>query len=86
MTETADDSREPFWARFISKEGLGVAVAVFLIYWLTQMFGSTVTGMRKDLSDHISDSSFYSHQLCVFMAKSSGEPVELCEQQKEHTR
>lgn len=83
-TGNTGNGKEPWWASFISKEGLGVAIAIFLIYWLTMTLGAGVTKLQGDMRDHMSSTTFYSHQFCVLLAKQNGEPPELCEQPKEH--
>jgi len=88
-TGNTGNSNEPWWALFISREGVAVALSIFLVWWLTSSVITKMSEMqmehqlmRSDIGQHIQSTTFYQHQLCVMAAKQGGEPEALCEPPK----
>jgi hypothetical protein len=59
----------PVWARITFKWGVGSAIALYLVYQVTQAFGSTLVTIRDEQRTHISETNFYLRQVCLNTAK-----------------
>lgn len=57
------------WARVALRYGVASVIAMYLVWWGTQSFGSDLTAMRNEQRMHMSETAFYLRQVCLNTAK-----------------
>ena len=61
----------PWWAKLIARYGIATAVALWLIWFITQGIGIDIRAMR---AEHQS-LAFYARQTCINTAQTEGQRV-----------
>lgn len=80
----------PLWAKVLYRYGVPSAIALFLVWFVSARILKTMEDMKSDMNgslksigsevhDHVFQTGYYMHAMCVMTAKQSGQPASLCE-------
>lgn len=76
----------PVWARILYKYGVPSAIALFLVWFIAGQLNKNVQAINEkmdhigsEVHDHVFQTNFYQHSICVMTAKQSGQPISLCD-------
>lgn len=61
------------WERVLSKYGAATLIALFLVWWVTSGVSGGIAAIQQSLRDHVSETTFYLHAICVNAAKDEGQ-------------
>lgn len=61
------------WERVLSRYGLATVIALFLVWWLTSGVTTSLASVQQSLHDHVTETTFYLHAICVNAAQDEGQ-------------
>lgn len=61
------------WERLLGKYGPTAAIAVFLVWWISNDVSGTLRAIEFTLNTHVSESVFYLRAICLNAAKDERE-------------
>ena len=76
------DRRQPIQTnlllRLIDRYGVIAAIAMFLIWSLTNTFAADIRDVRRMMQDHVLEQRFYLHAICLNIAKDDAQALARC--------
>lgn len=58
-------SQGPWWIMAIYKLGVPVAIAGFLVWWVTTVVASSLTTIQTELWQHVTSTNLYLRAICL---------------------
>lgn len=61
------------WEAILTRYGAVTVIALFLVWWLTTGVSGSLSTIQQTLHDHVTETAFYLHAICLNGAHTDGE-------------